>query len=95
MGITINAENLDDARDKLRLREHNWPIKVRFRHADYGHEPLPGCVVDAVGAPDQDVARQFLKSSDALRYIASILKQRDEFIRAQKKKARKAQGKKK
>lgn len=83
MGITITAENLDDARDKLRLREQSWPIKIRFRNTDYGHEPQPGCIVDAVGAPDQDVPRQFLKSSDALRYIAAIMKKRDEYVRNQ------------
>ena len=82
MGITINAENLEDARDKLGVRDQHWPIKVRFRKADYGQQQLPGCIVDAVGAPDQDVPRQFLKSSDALRYIAAIMKKRDEFVRS-------------
>jgi hypothetical protein len=84
MGITINADNLDDARDKLRLRETHWPIKIRFVNGnDYGREPKPGCIVDAVGAPDQEVARQFVKNSDALRYIASILKKREEYVRAE------------
>ena len=85
MGITINAENLEDARDKLGVRDQHWPIKVRFRRADYGNEQLPGCIVDAVGTPDQDVPRQFLKSSDALRYIATIMKKRDDYVRAEEK----------
>lgn len=84
MGITINAEDLDDARDKLRLREQHWPIKLRFSNGgDYGRIPEHGCIVDAVGAPGQDVPRKFAKSSEAVRYVASLLKKRDEYVRAE------------
>ena len=85
MGITITAENLADARDKLSLRDANWPIKVRFIENIYNDEPISGCIVDAVGSPGQNVQRQFSKSSDALRYIASVLKYRDDFVKDKKK----------
>lgn len=88
MGITINAENLEDARDKLNLREQRYGIKIRWRKGesyDYTDQMETGCIVDARGMPGQEVERSFTTAAEALRYVATLLKVVDARAREQKK----------
>lgn len=89
MGITINAENLDDACDKLRLREQHYGIRIRWRKdndlSDWGRAMLlPGCIVNAVGLPGQEVEQSFTTAGEALRYLAKLLKMVDATARNEK-----------
>lgn len=88
MSITISAENVEDALDKLRRREPSYGIKIRWRKGeayDYHDTMECGCIVNAVGMPGQEVERSFKTYAEAVRYIATLLKMVDARAREQKK----------
>lgn len=88
MTITISAENVDDALDKLRRHEPTYGIKIRWRKGDafdFQDSFQTGCIVNAMGMPGQDVERSFKTAGEALRYIASLLKLVDATSKKQKK----------
>lgn len=89
MAITIVAENISDAANKLGLSGRSAAIKIDWRrgeHYDYQSKPEYGCIVDATSVPGEETKRAFAKSSDALRYIAAMFKKRDDFVRDDAKK---------
>jgi hypothetical protein len=86
MPLTIVAENLYDAAEKLGLRDKHAPIKIEWRSGDFGYRMAHevGCIVDAVGMPGQEVKRVFTTSREAVRYIAGLLKLHDDAARKHK-----------
>ena len=99
MTITVVANDIHDARQKLAMSGLNWPIKIRFRR-DRSYEwrdtmaDLPGCIVDATEITGEEVQMCFKTEREALRYIAKLLKRHADYVREANKK-RKAEEKKK
>lgn len=81
MSITITANDVHDAANKLDLRHAPCDIRISWRRSDemsdYGRIPMPGCIVDATSIPGEEVKRSFKTYGDAVRYIAAMLKKHD------------------
>jgi hypothetical protein len=81
MALTIQAENIHDAAEKLGLRDSRADISIKWRRGpafDYRETPETGCIVDARSVPGEEVARAFKTSAEAVRYIAAMLKKHDQ-----------------
>lgn len=75
MGITIEAEDVIEARRILRLP---WPsISITFRKGYLG-ELMPGYIVDATIVKGEDVPKFFTNSKDALSYLNKIFGKHEE-----------------
>lgn len=89
MGITIQAENVQDAAAKLGVESRRRGINITWRVCDqrFDFERLheTGCVVDATDIQGEEVERCFKTSGEALRYVASLLKKHDAYARELKK----------
>ena len=93
MTIRIEAKDLRDARHQLGLSLPNCPIKIFWRntdvYSDFGRIHEPGCIVDAVGIPGEEVQRSFANSWDAVRHIQKLLKLHDKAVREERAKRNK------
>ena len=95
MGIVITAENVGDAMSKLHRDEPHYAIRIRWRKDDWRDSDfrpaiLPGCIVNAVGLPGQEVERSFPSASEAMRYIASLLKSAEDHAKQKRREREKA-----
>ena len=99
MAITVQAENVRDALDKLESsRRTHYPIQIRWRKGepyDYHDTMLPGCIVNAVGMPGQEVERSFKSAAEAMRYIKGLLKLVEDRAKEQKAERQKREREKK
>ena len=90
MTIRIEATDLRDARRQLGLSLPNCPIKIYWRntevYSDFGRIHEPGCIVDAVGMPGEEVQRSFANSWEAVKHIHKLLKLHDKAMREERKK---------
>lgn len=88
MPITIQAENVHDAADKLNLGPARADIRITWRrgdaYSDYGRNPELGCIVDATSVPGEEVQRSFKTAAEAARYIAKMLKKHDDWAKKTK-----------
>lgn len=77
MSVTLHAEGAD-YRDAMRLLGRGLrdpDISIRYRDgADFGREPLPGCIVRIGG----DIEREFKGYAQAVAFIGEYLRLRDE-----------------
>lgn len=82
MGITINANDIDDAANKLGLRRLPTDIRITWRRSDeltdFGRIPAPGCIVDATNVPGEEVKRCFKSSAEAVKYLAALFQKHDD-----------------
>ena len=90
MTITINANDIQDARDQLGAQEPASAIRIKWRRSDNYYvndrNPKVGCIVDAVGQDSEEVQRKFDTAGAAIRYIAALLKKHDAWARESKRK---------
>ena len=88
MTIRIEATDLRDARHQLGLSVPSCPIKIWWRNtgvfSDFGRQSEPGCIVDAVGMPGEEVQRSFPNSWEAMKHIHKLLKIHDEAVRKER-----------
>ena len=88
MTITVQANDVNDARHQLGLLGPRAQIYIRFRDGhDYGRIPVTGAIVDAVASCPifGAVPMEFDSAAGALRHLSKILKHHDKFAREQAK----------
>jgi hypothetical protein len=89
MSVTVTGDTIHDVRLKLSMGSPPSAIRIRFIgvDSDFYRTYERGCIVDATDFDSTEkVARKFETPASALKYIGSILKKQDAWVKEENKK---------